>query len=102
MVARRFSAWRYYRKGEYETPEYTCREERRVIYGDGLTSRTFCYGLYKKRDFRWMEADSQSYNRSDFYWHYFKEKYEGRLYGISLSDLECRGLERTGLLQFTQ
>ncbi len=102
MVARRFSAWRYYRKGEYETPEYTCREERRVVYGDGLTSRTFCYGLYKKRDFRWMEADSQSYNRSGFYWHYFKEKYEGRLYGISLSDPECRGLERTGLLQFAQ
>ena len=49
-----------------------------------------------------MEADSQSYNRSGFYWHYFKEKYEGRLYGISLSDPECRGLERTGLLQFAQ
>ena len=49
-----------------------------------------------------MEANSQSYNRSGFYWHYFKEKYEGRLYGISLSDPECRGLERTGLLQFAQ
>ena len=74
----------------------------RVIYGDGMTARTFYYGVYKKRDFRWIETSNLSYDRPSVYWQYFKEKYEGQLYGISLPDPECRGLMRTGLAQFAR
>ena len=63
MVLREFRGWRCYKKGEYENPDYICQEERRVIYGDGLAARTFYYGLYKKRDFRWIETSSLSYDR---------------------------------------
>ncbi len=102
MVLREFRAWRCYKKGEYENPDYICQEERRVIYGDGMTARTFYYGVYKKRDFRWIETSNLSYDRPSVYWQYFKEKYEGQLYGISLPDPECRGLMRTGLAQFAR
>ena len=40
MVARRFSAWRYYRKGEYETPECTCRERWNGSWK--MSARTDC------------------------------------------------------------
>lgn len=102
MVLREFCTWRCYKKGEYENPDYTCREERRVIYGDGLAARTFYYGVYKQRDFRWIETSNLNYDRRGSYWQYYKEKYEGRLYGISIPDTECKGLARTGLAQFAR
>lgn len=102
MVLREFTARRFYRKGEYETPEYSCWEERRVIYGDGLVPRTFYYGNYKKRTVRWIETDNMSCHRYSGYWSYYRNEYEGRVYGASMPEPECRGLIRTGLPQFLQ
>ena len=102
IVLREFTAGRLYGKGEYKTPQYTCKEQRRVIYGEGLTPRTFFHGLYKKRNLRWIETNNMDYGRYSGYWQYYRNEYDGRVYGASMPEPECRGLMRTGLPQFLQ
>lgn len=102
MALREFETWRSYKKGEYEVPKLLCREVRRVIYGEGLRPRTFFYGKYKQKTLRWIETANWERDFSGGYWEYYGRHYEGRVYGASMPEPECRGLLRTGLPQFLQ
>ncbi|RFZ77503.1 hypothetical protein DS742_18205 [Lacrimispora amygdalina] len=92
FMIREFSGSAHYSKGEYEKPEYSYRENRRVIYGrNGHGLHAYYWGDYKHTEFRWISCGLCS--TSGWY------DYAGRVYGRTLPDLGKHELCRTGLIE---
>lgn len=92
FMIREFSGSGHYRKGEYEKPEYSYRENRRAIYNrNGRGLHAYYWGDYKHSEFRWIRGSLCS--ASGYY------DYGGRVYGRTIPDLGKYELRRTGLVE---
>lgn len=98
LVIRQFKVSRYYIKGEYENPQQSSFEERRVIYNGTMESEQFYYGLYKNSYLRWIKGEQVSYNPYGMY-YYNKRDYNGTVYRRNLPNLARTKLSRTGLTE---
>lgn len=96
MVLRQFSVRRFYQAGNYEAPEISAFEMRRVFYQNDKVARTFYYGLYKQRYHRWIESANTG---SDFM-PYYGWSADGHVYGAALPGTKCKGLMRTGIPEY--
>lgn len=92
FAVREFYARRIYRKDEYESPAVYCKEYRRVLYDDSLTSRVYYWGLYKQCETRWIAGAPSRPS----YWG----REIGRVYGKTLPHLARKELKKTGLTEW--
>lgn len=93
FVVREFTGRRHYRKPDYDKPEISCLEVRRVLYGTDGPIRTYYYGDYKNTGHRWI----RTVNMEDAYWSYYHNEANGRVYRRTIPRLEKHELSRTGL-----
>ena len=89
FVARLFRCWRYYRKGNYENPERSCFEIRRIFYDDSLRNDAYYWGLYRNDHERWIREGLRQYGGYS--------KFKGMTYKRTLPSLAEKGLKKTGL-----
>lgn len=100
FVVREFWAARFYAKDAWETPRVACMEKLRTIYDEQLKPRTYFWGDYKHRGFRWIEGmpnPSWYSPQSSYYYHGGRP---GRVYGKGLSQLLQSKLGGTGIAKF--
>ena len=57
IVIQQYSAMRTYSAGDYQTPELSCREERRYVYKVDLEETPYYYGRYRFKEFRWIKGE---------------------------------------------
>ena len=100
FVVREFWAARFYKKEDWKAPEVMCTEHLRTIYDDQMNPRTYFWGNYKNREFRWIEGmpSSSWYSPQSSYYSYGDRP--GRVYGKGLSHLFESKLGGTGVAQF--
>ena len=95
FVIRIFQARTWYKKAGYADCETTCHEEqRRIFSANGKEISNFVYGLFKRREMRWI-----------LYWKpwYYAccgIQYKGNVYPYTLSDLSRHELKETGLREY--
>ena len=95
FVIRIFQARTWYKKAGYADCETTCHEEqRRIFSANGKEISNFVYGLFKRREMRWI-----------LYWKpwYYTccgIQYKGNVYPYTLSDLSRHELKETGLREY--
>lgn len=95
FVIRIFQARTWYKKAGYADCETTCHEEqRRIFSANGREISNFVYGLFKRREMRWI-----------LYWKpwYYTccgIQYKGNVYPYTLSDLSRHELKETGLREY--
>ena len=95
FVIRIFQARTWYKKAGYADCETTCHEEqRRFFSANGKEISNFVYGLFKRREMRWI-----------LYWKpwYYTccgIQYKGNVYPYTLSDLSRHELKETGLREY--
>lgn len=95
FVIRIFQARTWYKKAGYADCETTCHEEqRRIFSANGKEISNFVYGLFKRREIRWI-----------LYWKpwYYTccgIQYKGNVYPYTLSDLSRHELKETGLREY--
>ena len=95
FVLRIFHARTWYKKGGYTDCETTCHEEqRRIFSANGKEISNFVYGLFKRREMRWI-----------LYWKpwYYTccgIQYKGNVYPYTLADLSRHELKETGLREY--
>ena len=95
FVIRIFQARTWYKKAGYADCETTCYEEqRRIFSANGKEISNFVYGLFKRREMRWI-----------LYWKpwYYTccgIQYKGNVYPYTLSDLSRHELKETGLREY--
>ena len=95
FVIRIFQARTWYKKAGYADCETTCHEEqRRIFSANGKEISNFVYGLFKRREMRWI-----------LYWKpwYYTccgIQYKGNAYPYTLSDLSRHELKETGLREY--
>ena len=95
FVIRIFQARTWYKKAGYADCETTCHEEqRRIFSANGKEISNFVYGLFKRREMRWI-----------LYWKpwYYTccgIQYKGNVYPYTLSDLSGHELKETGLREY--
>lgn len=95
FVIRIFQARTWYKKAGYADCETTCHEEqRRIFSATGKEISNFVYGLFKRREMRWI-----------LYWKpwYYTccgIQYKGNVYPYTLSDLSRHELKETGLREY--
>lgn len=89
FIIREFRVFMKVSPNSYNSPQIICREYRRIFYDTSLKSRTFYFGDYKHREFRWIET----YN-IDYWWG----TYCGHTYRRNLSSLK-KLLQYTGLIE---
>lgn len=97
IVCREFRISHTYPQGRYtEQPERFCHEIRRALFdSSGKQLRAYYWGVYKQQYARWISGSNCS---PSFYTWYGRE--EGRVYGKTLPNLNRRGLNRTGLIEY--
>lgn len=97
IVCREFRISHTYPKGKYtEQPERFCHEIRRSLFDNrGKQLRAYYWGVYKLQYERWIRGNNCT---PGYYAWYGRE--EGRVYGKTLPDLNRRGLDRTGLMEY--
>ena len=95
FVIRIFQARTWYKKAGYADCETTCHEEqRRIFSANGKEISNSVYGLFKRREMRWI-----------LYWKpwYYTccgIQYKGNVYPYTLSDLSRHELKETGLREY--
>ena len=95
FVIRIFQARTWYKKAGYADCETTCHEEqRRIFSANGKEISNFVYGLFKRREMRWI-----------LYWKpwYYTccgIQYKGNVYPYTLSGLSRHELKETGLREY--
>lgn len=95
FVIRIFQTRTWYKKAGYADCETTCHEEqRRIFSANGKEISNFVYGLFKRREMRWI-----------LYWKpwYYTccgIQYKGNVYPYTLSDLSRHELKETGLREY--
>ncbi len=95
FVIRIFQARTWYKKAGYADCETTCHEEqRRIFSANGKEISNFVYGLFKRREMRWI-----------LYWKpwYYTccgIQYKGNVYPYTLSDLSRHELKEAGLREY--
>lgn len=95
FVIRIFQARTWYKKAGNADCETTCHEEqRRIFSANGKEISNFVYGLFKRREMRWI-----------LYWKpwYYTccgIQYKGNVYPYTLSDLSRHELKETGLREY--
>lgn len=95
FVIRIFQVRTWYKKAGYADCETTCHEEqRRIFSANGKEISNFVYGLFKRREMRWI-----------LYWKpwYYTccgIQYKGNVYPYTLSDLSRHELKETGLREY--
>lgn len=95
FVIRIFQARTWYKKAGYADCETTCHEEqRRIFSANGKEISNFVYGLFKRREMRWI-----------LYWKpwYYTccgIQYKGNVYPYTLADLSRHELKETGLREY--
>ncbi len=88
---RQFRAHRRYRKGEYENPEVSAHEIRRVIYENGNATSAYYWGQYKDGTLRFIKRKPYS---GYAYWD------KGLVYKKNMDRLEKGVLKRSSLPVF--
>lgn len=96
FIVREFWGSRRYLKGRYKTPELHCLENQRFIYDPELNCRSYYWGDYKNKSIRWV-AGPIIYS---YYFHYYRNGGNGRVYGKTLPRLEKTVLRSTGLVEW--
>lgn len=89
VVVRMFECRRKYRKPDYENPERSCHESRRIFFDNNLLNDAYYWGEYKNDHARWIR---EGYRRYSFY-----SRFKGMTYKRTLHSLTERELKRTGL-----
>lgn len=100
FIVREFWVARSYTKDAYKTPEVMCMEQLRTIYDNQLSPRTYFWGDYKHREFRWIRGlpnPSWYSPESSYYCHGGRP---GRVYGKGLSQLFRSKLGGTGIARY--
>lgn len=100
FVLRQFLVNRYYRKGEYESPERCCKEEQRIIYDRDLKESIFHYGWYKWKEYRWVEGPFTGFGLG--FYNTYRTGKPGEVYRRTVPSLACVELKKTGLPEFIQ
>lgn len=99
FIVREFWAARIYEKDAWETPRVVCMEQLRTIYDDQLHPRTYFWGNYKHRGFRWVKGmPNPSWYSPESNYYYGGRP--GRVYGKGLSHLFQSKLGDTGIARF--
>ena len=94
IMIRQFEVYRSYVKNRAFEPYIQIFENRRVICNaEGVPDRAYYYGLYKRRNMRWIGTCV-----SDRYY----SSYFGTVYQKSLVSLSRKALKQTALLEYTQ
>ncbi|WP_373266033.1 PcfJ domain-containing protein [Hungatella hathewayi] len=102
IVIRQYSAMRTYSAGDYETPELSCREERRYVYNVDLEETPYYYGRYRFREFRWIKGEKPDTGFGYYQYYRSREEKIGSVYKRTLPVLATGVLRKTGLLQLTR
>lgn len=92
IVVRMFRCSRAYSKAEYENPDRSFFESRRVFFDEQLCNDAYYFGLYKNDHVRWIKSAHSGYVD---YINY--REYEGMTYRRTLSSLAQKELKKTGL-----
>lgn len=92
VLIREFNVSSVYVKEKYKKPQTIWKEVRRSFVDSSWNKRSFYYGLYKQREYRWIAAvEYDSMNT----WNILS--YEGRVYRRTLPSLGKKELCHTGL-----
>lgn len=95
FVIRIFQARTWYKKAGYADCETTCHEEqRRIFSANGKEISNFVYGLFKRREMRWILY------WKPWYYTCYGIQYKGNVYPYTLSDLSRHELKETGLREY--
>lgn len=92
FMIREFCGSTRYPKGDYEHPQHSHRENRRVICDkEGKALRAYFWGDYKHMEMRWIKTGLCSPT--------WRGDNSGRVYGKTIPDLGKNELRRTGLME---
>lgn len=100
FVVREFWASRLYTSDNWKNPEIICSEKLRTIYDDQLNPRTYFWGDFKHRGYRWIKGMPNTSWYSPESYYYIHGNKPGRVYGKGLSRLLRTKLDGTGLKMF--
>lgn len=102
IVSRQFRACAFYPKGQFDKPEISVWEERRLLMDQNGKEKAYYFGEYKDKKLHWIETDvchyKPMYSYSDP--RYYTEK--GTVYKRTLPDLAKKELKRTGIWQIVK
>ena len=102
FVIRQYSAIRIYSEESYETPELSCKEERRFVYNDTLEETPYYYGKYRHSEFRWIKGEKPNAGFGYFQYYRSRDDMLGSVYKRTLPALASGALSKTGLPQLTK
>ncbi|WP_314723438.1 PcfJ domain-containing protein [Enterocloster bolteae] len=102
FVIRQYSAIRIYSKENYETPELSCKEERRYVYNAALEETPYYYGKYRLLEFRWIKGEKPDSGFGYYQYYRSREDMLGSVYKRTLPALASGVLSKTGFPQFAR
>ena len=102
IVSREFRARAFYPKGQFDKPEISVWEERRLLLDQNGKEKAYYFGEYKDKKLHWIETGVCHYRPMYYYpdSRYYTEK--GTVYKRTLPDLAKKELKRTGIWQIVK
>ena len=101
-VVRQYCATRAYLAGNYETPNISCREERRFVYNADLEETPYYYGRYRFHEYRWIKGEKPDAGFGYYQYYRTREEMLGSVYKRTLPALSAGALRKTGLPQLAR